>query len=303
MLDDLPPIPIYVFVRAGEDFCFYWPQPPGLWNCETDDMLKKKKKSVVKPQISLPIEPIVFQTRAKSQGPLPPEHHPLMHVEDFFRYWARCLPFREFQGNDEPRPDAAYLASPGIYVPDTAAFTPDVNNSWMICQDYLSLYSSMFLYYKGSIGVKALAVPRVQENGQAFLYLSLAPPTANRFVTHNPFTSNPAVVPAQANFGVGSVVTPAYAQPVLEATVPMLFATTWAPVCPAIDNIAGNWNGDPKYTVYDFPAVSTNLKIWDSESGDLMDSLFRKGGQDYVVRCPCLIPPPFLWMAKGGDWS
>lgn len=304
MLDDLPPIPIYVFIRAGEDFSFYWPQPPGLWNCETDSMLRKKKKSApISAQISIPIEPIVFETRAKSQGPLPQEHHPICYVEDFFRYWARCLPFRGTQGNDEPIPDAAYMGNPGIYVRDSAAWTVDVNNSWMICQDYLSLYSSMFLYYKGSIGIKALAVPRVQEDAQPYVYLALNPPKANNYVTHNPFTSNPNVVPVKANLGVGSVVTPAYAQPVVEATIPMMFATSWAPVCPAIDVIASEWDGDPRSSIYEFPSVSTNLALWDHQTGDLMDSLFRKGGQDYIVRCPCLIPPPFLWMARGGDWS
>lgn len=306
MLDVTPTIPTAVYLSAGEDFMFYWPQPPGLYECEPSSSAlgKRKKKSKkarvpVTSQIGIPAEPILFETRACAQPPPPEFCHPLKYLEDYMRYWCRVLPFIEVASNDEPVPDVNYAPFPCFGANDSAGWTADVNNSWYICQDYISFFSMAFLYYHGSMGFKAVCVPTDQVI-EPYKYMALAYNRRARYVAHNPFTSNPLISPQNANFGVGASVTPADKQPIIEFTMPFISRLSWALTNPQWDS---NAESVVMQDLDSFPNFTSNVVLFDSDSGDLTDALFRKAGPDFTLAVETLPPSPFLWRVRGGDWS
>lgn len=286
MLDTLPTIPINVYLSAEEDFMFYWPTPPGLY----------KLSQPVTAQIGIDVEPIVFQTRAKAQQPLSSFSHPIKYVEDYFRYWCRSLPYDKVDLNDEPIPDPTRAWMPSYGTFDSAGWTPDVNNSWYICQDYISLFSSLFLFYRGSIGIKAICVP-TSDPEIPYKYMSLRHYDLDRIPVHNPFTSSPLISPEEANFGIGSAITPSDKQPVLEFTIPYASTLAWDFVRFSIDSPSRSW-----YASSTFERISSNLSLI-SQNGDLTDALFRKAGPDYQLSVETLPPSPYLWRRRGFDWS
>jgi len=306
MLDKVPVIPIAIYMSALEDFQFYWPIPPGLYNLgdPTPPPGKKKKRDLlVAPrtlQVGIGAEPVVFETRAQIQTPLP-EAHPILYVEDFFRYWCRALPYSSISSNDEPVPRADLASHPCFGFHDTCAITPDVNCSWYCTQDYLSLFSNQFLYYKGSIGLKVICIP-TSETDIPYKYIALSYAPVLRDRTHNPFTSSPLITPPESNFGVGALITPADKQPVLEFTVPFINECQWAPSYPLLDNaLIGSNPVTSQSLILTTPHLSTNVSLFDGT--DLRDALFRKAGADYSLTVETLLPPPTLWRLRGGDWS
>lgn len=300
-LQSAPMIPTAVYISAGPDFMFYWPKPPGLYHALPDPPARSSTKpsfsemSMVS-QIGLPVEPILFESRAQPQEPMNEYQHPLRDVEDFFRYWCRCLPYDTISSNDEPVPDARYACFPGFGYHDSAAWTPNVNNSWYICQDYLGLFSQTFLWYRGSIGLKAICVPTTEVT-QPYKYMALDHYGPLNYVAHNPFTSNPSISPQEANFGVGAMITPSDKQPVLEFTMPFISRYSWAPVWPTVDD----YRIDHEHAFDVHPTLSTNLTL--IQGGDLKDALFRKAGADFQLAVETLPPSPYLWRVRGGDWS
>jgi len=296
MLDIAPVVPTALYLSAADDFMFYWPVPPGLYEVDPPALAKEKAHRTKIPleyQVNLPLEPVLFESRAVSQPPLPEFSHPLKYVEDFFRYWCRALPYRYVDSNDEPIPDAQYCFTPAYGNLDSAGWTPDVNNSWYICQDYLSLFSRTFLFYHGSIGTKVLVAPNSPD---PYKYMANRFRQVGRFKAHNPFTSLPTVVPAPANFGIGAAVTPSSLQPVIEFTCPFISRRFWQYTNAFQDSLYQIESGQDG-----FPKVATNVQLINGD-GDLTDSLFRKAGADFSLAVETLPPSPFLWRSCGNDW-
>lgn len=308
MLDVTPTIPTALYISAGEDFMFYWPQPPGLYNSETNDLKKKvgklskktRARVPVVSQIGIPVPPSLFETRACAQPPPSEFSHPIKYVEDFFRYWCRALPYAETDNNDEPVPEIKYAAWPAYgFMADSAGWTPDVNNSWYICQDYLSFFSYSFLYFHGSIGMKTVCVP-TETVVEPYKYMALSYNHNGSFTAHNPFTSSSLISPQDANFGVGASITPGDKQPILEFTMPYISRLSWMHMNPMFDF------SSTSIVTQDFdatPNLTSNVKLFDTDSGDLTDALFRKAGPDFAIAVETLPPSPFLWRVRGGDWS
>ena len=305
MLNVPPVIPTQVFLRAGPDFQFYFPRAPGMWNAELDALKAKAKErppaEVVKlvRQVGIDLDPILFQSRAFALESLGTEHHPIIHVEDYLRYWCRFIPAYETDINDEPIPNFRYANCPSSFWFDSAAWTPDVNNSWFICQDYISFISSMYLFYRGSIACKVMITPRSSDTAP-FVYVANTPNFGTNYQARSPFTISPDMVPYDANPGVGSVVTPSHDQPFLEFSFPFNSPFSWNP-CNFWDTVGYDSPFLNDYSYY-YQSISSNV-ILQNSGGDLQDSLFRKAALDFSLRCPCLPAPPYLWMARGNDWS
>jgi hypothetical protein len=252
-------------------------------------------KVKTKRQVNLTATNTVFETRAtvQKQGDLVP----LIAVEDFFDYWCRALPYNSVDSNDEPIATASLMNCPSWFPlgGDTASYTPNVNNSWYVTQDYLSILSSCFMYFRGSIGVKVVCSETQDEGSSAYKYIALDD-NYPRQLTHNPFTAVTNYIPTEANFGAGAALTPWSMQPVLDVTLPYRSLFRWSPTLPMTDQ----YQTLSIYPLNEF--VETNVNIHD-EGGDLIDSLFRKGGADYQLAVDALLPPPFLWRARGYNWS
>lgn len=308
MLDVAPTIEASVYMSAMEDFTFAFPRPPGLYDLDnpiggfvmvsdpkTDVPVKQNpvlnklgKKAILQPQVGLLPPNDVVETRAKVQEPV--KSMPVMtYVEDFFQYWSRALPADTVDSNDEPIVRAVLMIRPSWYWPgESAAWTADVNNSWYCTNDYISLFSSHFMLYHGSIAAKVLCG---EDTSVPYKYISLGT-LAPRQKTHNPFTAVATAVPSDANFGAGTVITPADKQPVLELTLPYRSVLYWNWSIPSLDCRDSER----------METIRTNVNLHEP-GGDLKDSLFRKTGPDYALAVEGLLPPPTLWMAKGWNWS
>jgi hypothetical protein len=200
--------------------------------------------------------------------------------------------------NDEPVPDISHADQPAwIQFGETGTHTSDVNSSWYITNDYLSLVSSMFMYYRGSIGLKIVSAPATSQADLPFKYVALRH-VSDKYPAHNPFTSLPTVVPPEANFGVGTVITPGDKQPVFDFTVPFIAITEWRHTTPNVSTFL--LDTMPGTDV--LPRLTSNVTLL-NEDGDLTDTLFRKAGADYQLWCATTLPPPTLWRVSGGDWS
>lgn len=298
MLDLAPEIPILMFMSAQDDFSFLQPNPVGLGYVDNLPDLDNPP-ALFDQQIGLCPHDILFETRAKVQLPTS-TMPPLGHVEDLFKLWSRALPYSAYDDNDEPVVDVLSGTAPCWWPAEGggAASTLDVNNSWWVTNDYLSMYSSQFLFYRGSIGFKIILKPG---DSPEYKYVSLANPADRlRQKGHNPYTFSEGQMPPVANFGYGTVVTPDSLQPVLDATIPYRSVLTWNMVNPSdleTTSMSSVLRSDVVRN-----RVSCNISLQDP-SGDLLSALYRKGGEDYRVAVETMLPPPTLWLAKGFDWS
>lgn len=335
MLDVDPTLQVAVFMSAGDDFTFMQPYAVGLNNVSSDSLslkLEKKKKAVKRlvkgqnplmksraqplkgfePQVNLTSVNETFQTRAKAQ--LFTDTMPVLKdVEDLMSIWSRCIPYQLYDGSDEPIPDFAIGATSPCWFPMTggsASYTPDVNNSWYCTNDNLSLLSSQFLFYRGSIALKVCAGQAGDELPVGYKYVTLKEPGFQvdgefpfKQRSHSPFTYNNSDLPPNANFGNGTVCTPVEQQPVLDITIPYRGPLTWMP-CNSMqyDNV---YNNNPLHgSIWAIASgyVDHNIEMQDVE-GNLYDSVYRKMGDDYGVAVETLLPPPPLWIAKGSHWE
>lgn len=300
MLDVVPVIHYGVYMSAMPDFEFSFPYPAGMYNVDQgmlrpeDGEAYREKPRIMVGQVGIPCEPEIFETRAV---PVEPSTTmlPLINVEDYFKFWSRALPYSTVDTNDEPVIDSKMMGMVGYISPgESASWTPDVNNSWYVCQDYLALFSSQFLLYRGSIGIKVIC-SGIDVAGD-YKYIALGN-HAERQVVHNPFTVVSDYVPIDSNFGMGCVITPSDKQPTLEVVLPYRSLYPWDYVQGAID-----------YRTFDnefgekLEFVNTNVSLH-TPGADLRDSLFRKAGEDFHLAVECLLPPAPLWMARGYDWS
>lgn len=305
MLDITPTIPILVFMSAGDDFTFLQPNAVGLGYADNLPVpppfgkSKLRRKKTYEQQVGLCPHDIVFETKATAQ--LHTKTLPVIKtVEDLFKIWCRALPYSAYASNDEPIVDIHAGTSPCWWPPGggSAAATLNVNNSWWITNDYVSLYSAHFLYFRGSLGFKVILKPGAEPS---YKYVALAAPDdLLRQKGHNPYTFTEGQMPPEANFGYGTVVTPDALQPVLDATIPYRSGLTWSPVNPIELDHSSLSPSISAGTVMN--RIKTNITLQEPD-GDLLSALFRKGGSDYAVSVEGLLPPPTLWMAKGYNWS
>lgn len=302
-LDVAPVIPYVVTIRAGEDFTFLQPYAVGLGYVENSGQLenlvqpKSLKKSVrFQAQIGLPPPNEVFESRAKAQLDTS-QMKAMIYIEDWMAIWSRALPYTAYDSNDEPIVTVKAGISPFWYPMEKtgAATTLGTQNSWWVTNDYVSFYSSMFLYYKGSIGYKILCKP----SDTGYKYVSQTSGNGGRQLGHNPFTSNSAQLPPQANFGYGTVATDGGSQPVLEFTIPLRSSLEWAFANPeSTRNLLSGFF----YGTYLSGSCQTNVVLHTAGS-DLEAAMYRKAGKDFALAVQTLLPPPTLWVAKGYNWS
>jgi hypothetical protein len=304
MLDAAPALQVAVFQSAGDDFEFLQPAAVGLAHVgDAPDFLRERRKAIneMESQVRLPAVTTMFETRAQTQGDtntMPA----FKNVEDYFKIWSRAIPYDVVDSNDEPQPDYKVGCAPcwwNFTEPDSAAITPDVNNSWYMTNDYLSLFSSQYLYYRGSIAHKIVCTA-TEGDQYKWVSLGLAAPLL-RQQCHTPFTYSADAIPYDANFGYGVAITPANRQPVVEVTIPMRTPLTWRPVF--WDYRTNKTIPAGSFNLCSTPNVDHNIVLWDPETGDLKDALFRKGGEDYSVAVEGCLPSPYLWIARGFDWS
>nr|WPR17523.1 MAG: capsid protein [Pseudoscorpian picorna-like virus 4] len=298
MLDVSPQIPYTIFMAAEDDFVFLQPYAPGLNNVQ-------QSTELVELQVGIPEVSDTFDTRAIPCAPLP-YMLPFIHVEDFMEIWSRSLPNILYDSNDEPIPDPTFMSWP-VFWPlsgGSAAWTPDVNNSWYVTNDYISLFSSNYLYYTGSVGVKVICSTSFPDP-PLYKYITLLPANlVGRQPANNPFSFMTTDLPFTSNFGNGTTLTPTALQPVLECVLPYRSVLPWNPVTPAnLDRGLGQFGGQlPTSAVGNM--ISTNVVLQDrGDTGDLQDNLFRKKGKDYYLTVEGLLPPGMLWVAKGFDWT
>jgi hypothetical protein len=294
MLDVPPVIPVAVFVRAGEDFEFLQPYAVGLGyvNNPTEDLFDMEG---YEPQCGLPPVSEVFETRAKTQKSVS-QMVPIIHIEDFMSIWSRSLPYQTYNGDMDPIVILPPAIAPYWYPQNdtTTAHTLGGVNSWWVTNDYVSYFSSMFLYFKGSIAFKILCKP-----GSGYKYVTLNSGSVLRQPGRSTFTYVASQLPPEANLAYGTVATDLGGQPVLEVTIPLRSSLKWGFCNPEqMSHVMGGFysgvtlRGD----------VRTNV-VLHTESSDLEDALYRKAGGDFNLSVRTLLPPPTLWMAKGNLWS
>ena len=198
-------IPVEVFIRAGEDFSFYQPSPPGFYNV-LDAVA----------QTYIPPSSVIMETRCKELAPRD-SFVPIVSIRQLMQIWSRCLPYEVYDQDDEPTPTISRALDPWWFPQQQAfaAHTENVNNSWFVTNDYISYLSTLFCYYKGSIGIKVLA-NIAGEVASRFVYIALGDMYSNlRPLVNNPYTYTNQQLPPDANPGIGAVFTPSGDQPIL----------------------------------------------------------------------------------------
>lgn len=317
MLDTAPQSRMYVFISAAEDFAFYQPCPPGAYRLNNVAVQKKKKQAdkkaietakainVVK-HCGLPMSDQVEFVKARSKTTADPGVLVRFDtIYDYMKLWSRCLPFYDYDNDhdQEPIPDATVgFRSAAWYTPVDRTRDLDSNNSWYFTNDYVSYFSNMFLYYRGSIGFKIVLAPALDGRTSGYVYATLDDPERTiRQKAYSPFTYPVMQFPGQSNLGAGTVVTPVEKQPLLELTVPYRGTNVWSYT---INNAYYRGILAEFGIKFDSPnaGVDHNLVLQDSED-NMADAMFRKIDSDFALALEMPLPPPTMWMAKGFDWS
>jgi len=333
-LDVDPVIPAYVFLEAGPDFKYYQPYPCGMYSTDViilgnkkdkrkathplSNQQNKKNKVSVKttdcppnkhhdslPQIGLPT---IQQEVVTSKAGLMPDPGVLPAFEDLIgpmKIWSRCLPFFGLSSG-EPIFDARAGLSYPSWIPTTSAnYAVNANNSWYFTIDFMAYISCLFLYWRGSIGIKVLLDTREQDDTSSFDYITLtgANDASLRTNAYSPVTWDTLDLPAQCNPGTGTVFTATALQPVLEATIPYRGQNTWGYVTnggqyqPLLN--FGVFEPSGAF-VYDYgdALCQTSIQLVNHD-GNTADALFRKADEDIAFCCFLNLPPPGLWVNRG----
>jgi len=305
MLDTPPTIPAFIYVSAAPDFGFYQPYPPGLYRVSELSVERRRqrekrdKKLVLQAQVQLPMEDEAQIARSRYHITSDPGTMiNLPTVYDYMKIWSRAIPFEEYD-SEEPIPYANIGFKSATWYPaiDRSADL-DSLNSWYQTVDYVAYYSMQFLLYAGEIGFKISMCtdPDVRPQG-AYIYATLAdPPTSTRQMTHTEFTYSDAQVPPDSNFGAGTVITPGDKQPILEGTIPYRGTNIWSFTSNNVYSMYAQTSQPPNAD------VDTNVMLANDDAV-LADAMFRKIGQDFVLGFETILPPPTMWIARGGPWE
>lgn len=308
MLDVEPDIQILVFANASKDFSFYQPYPPGLYNVSEFDPVPPQADTTVVERVSLKGKKFIAQvglpfgdeterasTRAVSL-PDPGILIPIRKMSDLMKIWSRALPFTDYDSiHREPLLSAAVgFNSPVWFPPIDWARDLDSDNSWYFTNDYVAMISCLYLYWRGTIGYKIISSSTRTSADYMFVSLSGINGNAHRAQTHSPFPESPENLPADSNFGTGSVATPVSLQPVLEVSIPYRGSNVWGNVI---------WTSYTRGVarLADLPpsGVITNVKLTYEEDRELYDAMFRKIDDDFALCVPSTLPPPTLWLKRG----
>lgn len=336
MLNVSPSVPFYVFLRAGPDFKFYQPYPPGLYHMEDDlEMVrvprqekadlqvvkakpsstkaknknknknKKETKAVkqltkadfynMQKQIFLPLaDETELADMGASITPDPGVLAACDTVYDYMKVWSRCVSFIDYDndGDEEPIPNPSIgLSSPCWFPPvDRSRFATE-DNSWFCTIDYVSYFSHLFLYWRGSIATK-VAVSQNRTEPATYVYASLSAP-AGRQPARAPWSFAPSDLPPDANFGAGAVATPVELQPVFELSIPYRGFNVWGyciynaysrGICRGVDIPP--------------PLVRNNIQTV-NDDGVLADSTYRKIDADFALCQESVLPPVSYWRNRG----
>lgn len=316
MLDIQPAPSFYAFISAGDDFAFYQPSPPGAYRLnnlteaqkrkrKSDKGKKKVKTLTVVKHCGLPMSDQIEEVNARARTTADPGVLTKFDtMYDYMKLWSRALPFYDYDnaGDQEPIPDASVgFKSAAWYTPVDRSRDLDSNNSWYFTNDYVSYFSNMFLYYRGSIGFKVVLAPGLPDRTAGYVYATLDDPVQDiRQKAYSPFTYPLLQFPGQSNLGAGTVVTPVEKQPILELTVPYRGTNVWSYT---INNAYYRGILAETGRLYDNPnaGVDHNLVLQDSND-DMADAMFRKIDSDFALALEMPLPPPTMWMAKGFDW-
>lgn len=296
MLDVVPVIPTYLFARAGPDFKFYQPYPPGLYNISQSSLIRSRDFEKMEPQVNLPNTRMaeVFETTAQVT-PDPKIYASYDTVYEYMKLWARAIPFADYNnsGDEEPIPDAATgLVSPCWFPPvDRARYVQD-DNSWFCTQDYVSYLSILFLYWRGSIGAKIAFAKDMRSDHITFGHVAIGP-IVDREPARMPWTADNGVLPPEANFGIGAVATPLDLQPVLEVSVPYRGLNLWGYTIYNMYQRGVGTDSDLKPG-----GVHTNIELVNG-SGLLADSMYRKIDSDFALCFESVLPPYAYWRYRG----
>lgn len=323
MLDVEPEISFLIFVRAGPDFKFYQPYPPGLYNVRYDTGLSERGKvkneaisrgktssTVVKPKkkkiTSLSIEPQVLipleneaEIMTSSLAAVTPDPGILASFDsiyDYMKIWSRSIPFLDYdnEGDEEPIPDPNVgFMSPSWFTPVDRARTKEADSSWFFTLDYIAYLSSMFLFWRGSMGFKLVLSPE-RDVPDTYLYASLSY-GPYQIKARSPWDSGTTDLSTDSNFGAGAVATPATLQPILELSVPYRGYTVWGHTFPTAytRGISTHWDLVPL-------GVNSNLQLKNTENV-LADAMYRKIDSDFALCFESVLPPYAFWRHRGND--
>jgi len=288
------PTPVYLaFISAGADFAFYQPYPCGIYNAE--DL---PPETELEAQVFLPTDSTKEVVRTRSTITSDPGTLvQLKSVYDYMKIWSRCVPFFDYDndGDEEPIPDPQVgFSSASWYTPVDRSRDPDVNNSWYFTLDYIAYFASMFLYFRGSLAYKIVLSAREDQ----YSFVSLGDPQPiQRQPTHVPFPYDPMQLPPNSNFASGTVATPVGLQPLLELSVPYRGTNVWG-YCFA----QAPTRGKAKFDDQTNASVYHNLELQDPDTDELKDAMFRKIGSDFALAVETILPPVYMWAARGFDW-
>ena len=301
MLDVAPVFDVLVFMRCGDDFVFTQPYAPGLNKSVSSGVsssVATRPDSRLRKQVLLPPTDTVFETRARTlnQFNIMPS---CPNIEDYMRMWSRALPFSTVTSGEPVVALEPGLTRPCWWSSDIASINTGAQNSWYCTNDYVSLLSRLFVFYRGSIAAKIVCDGTHESalDTHRYRYVELMPYPFARQTTHTPFSYSPTAFP-QVNLGNGAVVTPDDLMPVLEVTVPYRSNYAWSPVTNGYLHIGAI----PGYQRFDMPHIRHNITL-QHPGGDLVDALFRKTGSDFGLAVETLMSPPALWLARGYDWT
>jgi hypothetical protein len=303
MMDSIPVVPMYLFVSAGDDFAYYQPRPPGLYDASELEPETVALEEVLDNQCHLPLEEEkeVANTRymlTKDPGTLVT----LPTIYDYCKLWCRAMPFLDYDNDDDEEPtlDATVgFANAGWYPPIDRTADTDANNSWYFTLDYIAYFASMFMYWKGDMSFKLVLAKREDDDPGAYAYVALGDIRGvARQKTHCPYSYIPNQIPPDANLGTGTVVTPFRQQPVLELTLPYRGSNVWS---------YSLYNGYFRaWTLEHGPKpncdVKHNISLITDED-ELRDAMFRKIGPNFSFAVETGLPPATMWAARGFDWS
>jgi len=306
MMDVAPIIPAFVYVSAASDFAFYQPYPPGLYRVTELSLEEKRRRArkgalvdFVQKQVQLPMEGEAQVARSRYHITSDPGTMiTLPTVYDYMKIWSRAIPFDEYVSEEPvPMPSVGFKSATWYPAIDRSA-DEDSLNSWYQTVDYIAYFSMQFLVYAGEVAFKISMCTDADVRPQgAYLFATLGdPPGVERQKTHTEFTYSEAQVPPDSNFGAGTIITPGDKQPILEGTIPYRGSNIWS-------FTSNNVYGLYAQSLQRGNAEVANNVVLANDDNVLADAMFRKIGQDFVLGFETILPPPTMWIARGGPWE
>jgi hypothetical protein len=340
MLDTVPVIPYFVFVSAADDFAFYQPIPPGLYNAAelaviekeyepVTELLKQSKEARNRYGKIIDTGQVIkvaqrdkyanMQFEKQVFIPIPKESHEvqstrfnltndpgtmvsLPNIIDYMKIWSRCVPFYDYDnaGDEEPTPDASMGFSYAYWYPPIDR-TEDVDvNNSWYFTLDYVALLSTMFLYFRGEMAFKILISTTLRTQGGYVYASLGD-------VYNHTFRQQTHVP----FGYdGNQVPP-------ESNFGSGTVITPMDKQPVLEvNIPyrgsnvwsyANGNADfrpPALSVGLMPNAAVNHNIVLQGTDDkLADAMFRKVGPNFNLAVETVLPPGTMWIARGFDWS